>query len=162
MKKLGVILLILVFVAFLVASYFTFIYKTNCPDIHCWRTKLEGCNKARYISDGGDIIWIYEIKGKENDKCIVNVEVMRIVRGLDKTRAMEGMSMDCYLPLGVYVAPERNPNICHGRLKEEIQTLMIEKLHQYVLDNIGEIGSGADLGGVIGGEEILGNLSSEN
>lgn len=141
MKKRGIILTIIIIVlAFAIATYFVFFYSTNCgSDENCWKTKLETCSKARFTNDAGEIIWEYKILRKQNDDCLVNVKVLRIVDGLQKTRILEGKSMKCSLPFGAYTVPERDVTLCHGLLKEEIQTLMIDKLHQYVLENIGEI-----------------------
>ena len=52
---------------------------------------------------------------------------------------LKGKDMVCYLPLGVVATPENNPNICTGKLKEEMQSLIIQKLHEYIVQNLGEI-----------------------
>ena len=83
-----------------------------------------------------------ELKGKS--RYPHKVEALQIIRGLAKTRDLEGTSMICNLPLGangdtIIIPPEIDPNNCKGLLKEEIQTLIIERLHQYILDNIGDI-----------------------
>ena len=69
----------------------------------------------------------------------MEVTAVDIKRGLKKTEALEGKSMSCYLALGAVVVPEANPNLCNGRLKEEMQGLIIEKLHEYIISNIGTI-----------------------
>jgi len=48
--------------------------------------------------------------------------------------------MLCEIPLRVVVAPESNLKNCHGLLKEEMQSLIIEKMHAYVTANLEEIG----------------------
>jgi hypothetical protein len=82
--------------------------------------------------------------GEEKDddgevRCEVRVLAKEIKRGLKKTDVLEGKEMTCYLPLGIVTAPEGNPNICVGRLKEEMQWLIIQKLHEYIVQNLGEI-----------------------
>jgi hypothetical protein len=49
--------------------------------------------------------------------------------------------MTCYLPIGDDRVPEADISVCHGILKEELQAIIIEKLHLYVVENIGEISS---------------------
>ncbi len=159
MKKLGVGLILIVFVAFLVVTYFVFFHASKCSEINCWEYKLKECKKAKYVNHDIDVSWEYEIKGKERDSCEVEVEALQVVTGLARSRIIEGKSMNCFIPLDnegktIVVAPEADINLCHGRLKEELQTLMIEKLHQYVLENVGEIAEGlTGVEGVVGGDE---------
>ena len=139
MVKRGRAFIIILIFIILVAVFLTFIYTPKCKDIACWESKLSSCSKASYISDPRDITWQYTIKGKSHGKCEVNVKVIEIRNGLTSSLVLEGKDMDCLLPLKTLTEPESNPNLCHGVLKEEMQTLIIEKLHQYVVQNIGQI-----------------------
>jgi hypothetical protein len=47
--------------------------------------------------------------------------------------------MECGFPKGVVVYPEQDIAQCHGLLKEEMQGIIIKKLHTYIVDNLGEI-----------------------
>ena len=47
--------------------------------------------------------------------------------------------MNCYLPLGDTSYPEGNIQQCKGELKEELQNLIIQKLHSYILENLDKI-----------------------
>jgi len=40
----------------------------------------------------------------------------------------------------IIVDPESNINYCHGRLKEEMQSMIISNLYAYMVENLGEIG----------------------
>jgi len=140
MKKGMVILLIVILIVALAAVYITFFYYPNCPSISCWDSKLIKCSRAKYLNDANDITWKYTIKGEQVDKCIVNVEVLKVKQGLTKTIIMEGKDMNCALPKEVIAVPESDITICKGILKEEMQTLIIEKLHQYILANVNKIG----------------------
>ena len=49
--------------------------------------------------------------------------------------------MKCYIPLaqaGSYM-PHENIDVCHGLLKEAILDTMVKKMHQYIIQHIGEI-----------------------
>ncbi|KKQ16334.1 MAG: hypothetical protein US28_C0002G0001, partial [Candidatus Daviesbacteria bacterium GW2011_GWA1_36_8] len=46
---------------------------------------------------------------------------------------------ECLYERGVSAYPEKDLAKCHGRLKEELQTEIIKKLHSYVLTNVGDI-----------------------
>ena len=52
---------------------------------------------------------------------------------------LEGREMECYLPFGSVIEPEENLDRCHGLLKEEMQKIIINKLHNYITDNIGKL-----------------------
>ena len=140
MKNRGYVLLISVLVVFFLASYLTFFYHPTCADASCWQAKLSDCKRATYIHNPQDVTWKYTIQGKIENTCEVDVKVIEIKRGLKSTEILEGKEMTCFVPLGSTSAPEANPNRCHGRLKEEMQTLIIQKLHEYILYNIGQIG----------------------
>jgi hypothetical protein len=52
---------------------------------------------------------------------------------------LEGQEMTCFLPKGVVMIPESDIGRCHGLLKEGLQDLVIEKLHAYLVQNLGQI-----------------------
>lgn len=133
------ILVVIILIVLVVAVFLQFFYAPKCKNLACWDEKLRDCDRAKYINDAVDVNWKYIIKGKSGDKCVVVVEVINVKKGLMKTRVVEGKKMECYLPEGVIMAPESDINLCQGRLKEEMQTMIIEKLHQYIIENIGEI-----------------------
>ncbi len=138
----GIFLIVLI--AFGVVSYFVFFYHPKCEDVSCWESKLQNCRRAEYTNNAVDVTWNYKINGRKGGVCEVEVEAVQVVRGLVKTRALEGKSMDCYLPLDsegktILISPESDPNLCHGVLKEELQGLIIENLYRYILDNLGEV-----------------------
>ena len=141
----GVFIIVVIVIIAVVAVYVTFFYHPTCADIECWDSKLRECSRATYVNNPADVTWEYTILGKavdenEEERCEVRVLAMDIKRGLKKTEILEGKEMVCYLPLGIVTAPEGNPNICQGRLKEEMQGLIIQKLHEYIVQNLGEIG----------------------
>ena len=136
--KRGLIISI-IFVVLAIAVFITFFYQPRCDNLVCWETKLVECSRATYINNPLDVTWEYKINGEKEGKCEVEVTALQIKRGLRKTEVLEGKSMTCLLPLGTTAAPEANPNLCTGRLKEEIQNLIIIKLHEYVVQNVGQI-----------------------
>jgi hypothetical protein len=77
--------------------------------------------------------------GESNKACEIYVNILKVKQGSLEKKRIEGENMVCYLPLGKDVAPEADISNCHGLLKEELQDMMIEKLHLYVIENIGEI-----------------------
>jgi hypothetical protein len=145
MKK-GVVIFLwsLLIVLFLIATYAVFIYTPRCKDESCWEYKLENCKRAKFNNNAQDVVWEYKIKSKSSQGCKVEVSALQVIRGLTKTRELEGKSMDCYIPLNenkktILISPESDPSLCHGILKEELQLIIIENLYSYILENVGEI-----------------------
>ncbi|MAG78891.1 hypothetical protein CMI40_00765 [Candidatus Pacearchaeota archaeon] len=138
------ILIILMLVVLSGVIYFTFFFSYDCDDLACFQSHQEKCTKTEFLNDADDTTWLYNIKGKENGKCKINVEVLQIKTGaLDKMK-LEGTSMDCYLTIGDISSPEVDLKKCHGILKEEFQDIMIKNAHKYIIDNIGEINEELD------------------
>ena len=143
MKKrgqVGKLILFLGIIAILIgAIYFTFYFSYTCKDMACYQAHQRECSRTKFIKDTEGISWRYKILGEANKACEVHVEVLKIKQGsLDKKR-IEGKDMTCYLPLGNDMAPESDISNCNGLLKEELQEMIIEKLHLYVIENIGSI-----------------------
>ena len=121
------------------AIYFTFFYAYKCNDLACFQAHQKKCVRTSFVNDEEDTTWKYLIKGKSSGKCIVNVEVLNIKKGERSKQILIGKEMDCYLPIGSAVSPESDIAICHGVLKEELQNLIIQKMHSYIVENLGEI-----------------------
>jgi hypothetical protein len=47
--------------------------------------------------------------------------------------------MVCAIPFGIMMQPEENLKVCHGILKEEIQELIITRMHAQIVENLGKI-----------------------
>jgi len=140
-RKVGIIfLVVLIIVVFLSAIYFTFFFAYKCDSKECFLGKQEICRKAIYTNAVDGVSWFYKIKGKTKGNCEILTKIVRVSEGSIDQEKLEGKSMDCFLKIGSIDAPEADIANCHGPLKEGLQDLIIKKLHQYVLDNLGEIG----------------------
>ena len=133
------ILIVVILIVGIIAVYITFFYHPKCKDVKCWDERLKTCSKAVYINEPIDVTWLYTIDGKKSGNCEVKVKMLEIKRGLKQAEILKGKEMTCLLPLGFKVAPESNPNLCTGPLKEAMQALIIQKLHEYILENTGQI-----------------------
>jgi hypothetical protein len=134
-NKIIILAAILVFLA--ITIFFTFFYAKKCKDANCFNSMLAKCKKAEFLNSKEDSTWLYSIKGSNKDKCVVNVK--NVLIKLDEAKAVQGKSMLCYLPKGVVIAPESALDECHGMLKEALQDIIIERMHTYIVQNIGQI-----------------------
>lgn len=133
---LGIIGIIIII---MIALYFTFYYTYTCNDLACYEAHQEKCSRTEFINDAEDTVWHYLIKGKTNGKCEVEVTVLNIKEGDVTQKRLEGKTMTCLLPEKSVSMPESDILRCHGVLREELQNLIIQKLHGYILENLGTI-----------------------
>jgi len=126
-------------------------HTSKCPDISCFNDKMAKCQRASYLNDADDATWLYTIKGRSGkigcfvlsgrcDACNINVELLQAKNTTADIQPLEGLGMDCSLALGYTGIPNADLSKCHGALREEMQDLVIKKMHAYILSNIGKIG----------------------
>jgi len=131
--EIVLILLLVVLLLFLV------FYNKQCKDESCFNSYLEKCGKADYAKDTKDSVWKYQVLGKQVGKCAVNVRMLMAKEGNVEIKNLEGKEMVCYTEIGSIKDPKTDLENCHGILKEEMQELIIQKMHNYILENIGKI-----------------------
>jgi|SRR3989344_4125161 len=135
-SRFFIYLIVLIAVAL---AWFGFFYITKtCDDQNCFDKELSRCNRARFIG-GESMIFEYTIKEKSGESCFVNLKLIQGELNNQDSIKLEGKSMICSIPLGIIITPESNIINCHGLLKEGIQDIYIERLHKYLVQNIGRI-----------------------
>jgi hypothetical protein len=97
------------------------------------------CSRVTYIKDSADTIMQYSILGKTGNACEVSAKLLQIKRGTVELVPLEGKSMVCQIPYGTIMMPEENIKECHGLLKEDIQELIIKRMHAQIAENLGKI-----------------------
>jgi len=137
--KWSVLLLILAIVFIGLAVKLTFFYTEECGTLECFQSAMRECDKVRYINDAEEATWNYEILGLKNDKCVIEVTLLQAKEGQLNVDSLQGYEMVCEYEKGVVNYPERNLENCHGRLKEELQEIIIENLHKYMIENLKNI-----------------------
>ena len=151
MKREIIILISAIIIVGIIALFATLFYSPRCSDVKCWDERLKACSRATYINEPIDVTWKYSILGTRGENCEVKVQLIEIKRGLKETEPLKGKEMTCSLPLGFRVDPESDINKCTGQLKEEMQVLIIERLHSYILANVGELTENITGTGIITG-----------
>lgn len=137
---LGIIILIVaVLIAFVAYLY---LYKEKCESFECFQKNMARCTGAVYVNSEPEADWRYEVDGISTEGCKVNVKLLQAKKGDLGVDKLQGFEMSCYYPIGVSSYPEKDLSACHGRLKEELQGIIIEKLHTHILENLGKIDEG--------------------
>tara|TARA_Y100000034_G_scaffold136411_1_gene212735 strand:+ start:3924 stop:4376 length:453 start_codon:yes stop_codon:yes gene_type:complete len=137
-KELIVAIIVLVLVLGGV-YFFSSLRKVDCQGFSCFQENMRRCTKASYINEEPEASWRYDILESRKGNCVVAVDLLQTKEGTLDTGRLKGLSMECSYPKGVGVYPEKDLSKCHGRLKEELQTIIIEKLHVHIIDNLGSI-----------------------
>ena len=149
MKKAGVIIIAIVIIL-AAAVFFSFFYYKKCSDLGCFNSALSNCIKASYINEAQDASWLYKIEGGKGgifcflvksqcEQCKINVKLLQVKQGATDLSAIQGLGMNCYLPFSYVDLPQADLSRCHGLLKEEMQDLIIKKMHSYIIEHVGEI-----------------------
>lgn len=138
MKK-RIALLILLALVILIALYFIFLQKPKCNTLECFQEHMKKCSRASYINEEPEASWKYEIINPKNEQCYIKVTMLQAKQGELKIEVLNGLSMTCFYPIGTIAFPEKSLDNCSGKLKEELQSIIINKLHAYIIENLGSL-----------------------
>jgi len=142
LKIVLIIILSLIIIVFGIFIYLLFFRTINCQinDEECFSKSIINCERALFIRDGDDFTTSYSIKGNSNGGCEVTVNILQVKKGSNELSVLEGKSMDCIIPIGLDIKnPESEIKNCNGLLKEEIQNIIIQKMHSQLIENIYQI-----------------------
>ena len=138
LKFILVIITILLLIGILFTIWIKFTEYKGCDTWECFNEKLESCSKAKFAG-GKEIIFGYTIHGKTNNQCEIDVEFLQGDLTEKNTRSLENEKMTCYTPIGAIMLPEAELKNCHGILKERLQEQVISQLHNFIIQNIGQV-----------------------
>ena len=138
--KWSIVFLILGLIFVVLAVKMTFFYTEKCSDLECFQAAMKNCDKAKYVNDIEEATWEYQILRMEKGECLVNVKLLQVKTGQLGMDDLQNYEMICSYPEGVVSYPEKDLEKCHGRLKEEMQGIIIKNLHKYMIENLEEIG----------------------
>ena len=150
MNKKVVIFAVLILIL-IIALYINFFYVKKCSNIECFNSAMSNCVKSSYLNEAEDGSWLFSVKkaqgsfwcrfsSKYCERCIVNVKLLQAKKGPTDLSRIEGLDMNCELPMSYVGLPQADLSLCHGQLKEGIQDIVIKKMHSYIMTNVGRIG----------------------
>ncbi len=120
------------------AIYLTFFNIQQCSNYECWQKYMKICSKISFINEETEASWGYVIKEIKNKQCVIEVTMLQAKKGELGIEKLMGEKMTCYYPEGIVAYAQRDLSKCHGLLKEELQVIIINKLHAYILENLGK------------------------
>ena len=137
-KVLPYLIVVLVFL-FGFAVYYTFFSPVDCNNYACFQKAMGECRRASYLNEDNQATWQYTIDKRNRDACLIDVKLLQAKQGSLDLDKITGYSMTCSYSLGVATYPDQDLGKCHGRLKEELQTIIIQRLHVHIVENLANI-----------------------
>lgn len=137
--KIFMFFLILSVIAILALGYYLFFFEKYCSDEVCYKTAFDKCKKAAFIKEDATASWLYRITGKSGDNCKVSVTLTKLKEGSIENERLQGKTMICVVNKDNSLTPEGDLTVCSGLLKEQMQEILLQKMHSYILKNVGEI-----------------------
>lgn len=139
-KRVGLALIILIIALIIFTGYFLFFYEKQCEDAGCFVDAMKNCRAVSWIRSDDQASWLYEIKwGMAGDSCKIEVKLLEVKQGTIDSERLVGKEMLCTMQKGDTSFPEKDISRCTGLLKEELQDLIIQRMHNYLLKNVGQI-----------------------
>ncbi len=133
-------IIIIIAIILAVVFYFFFLKTNSCKDFTCYQDSLTKCKKSLLIREDENSIWKYVIKKSvDENTCMVEVSLLALKQGKTDMEELQGLSMNCNVLRSSGGFPENDIASCSGKLKEEIQEVMIQRMHNYLIKNIGQI-----------------------
>ena len=138
---IAIVILIVGIMAFFI--YFNVFVAKECKELDCYEKALLKCKKIWFIREEDNYVWRYEIlKAVGKDACNVETRLLKINLGKLNIEDLQGKTMVCKVQRVDDIFPEKDMLRCNGILKEELQEIIIDRMHNYLLKNLGEIQEG--------------------
>jgi hypothetical protein len=134
--------IIVIFLILLIAVivYFLFFYVKSCKQSQCFIDAMANCDRVLFLKQDPNADWVYNILGNgQKDSCLIKIQLLRLKEGSVEGEKLEGEEMVCDLKKGNNEYPERDLAKCSGKLKEDMQELIIQRMHSYLVQSIGEV-----------------------
>ncbi len=140
-KKSIMIAIVMVIILLIIFVFWMLIFKTkNCNDESCYADAISSCKKVSFNKEDAQAVWRYTILGDiGGDVCKIRVELLRMKEGTIDAEVLQGKGMICNVMKSDYQNPEKDMKLCSGPLKEELQDIIIQRMHNYILKNLGEV-----------------------
>tara|TARA_B100001971_G_C18241020_1_gene570920 strand:+ start:97 stop:618 length:522 start_codon:yes stop_codon:yes gene_type:complete len=139
-KRVGIALVILIIALISFSSYLLFFYAKPVSTSEEFLDSMSYCKDVSWIREDAQASWLYKIKGgAKGDACEVEVRLLKMKEGTIEADKLQGKGMTCMFQKGETRFPEKDISKCSGPLKEELQDIIIQRMHNYLLQNVGEI-----------------------
>lgn len=142
-KLIFLLIVVILLVVILALVWLLFFYEKKCTESVCFYNAMSECKRFSWIREDEKAAWLYTIIGNaKNDQCRIEVRLLRIKDGSMEIEKLQDKSMVCTVDKQETASPEKDMSKCTGTLKEELQEILIQRLHNYLVQNVGEVKQG--------------------
>jgi len=135
---MAALMLFIILIAF--TFWFLVFNAKPCANSECFVKAIEDCKRVSWVKDDSQARWRYIVLGGEgDDKCRVEVRLLEMKQGTIDSERLQNKEMVCIVSKGDSQTIEEDVSKCSGVLKGELQDIIIQRMHNYLLENIGEI-----------------------
>ena len=139
-RRLGFSLIILIIALVGFSSYFLFFYSRPISTSQEFVDSMESCKRVSWVREDSQATWAYTITGNAvGNACDVKVQLLKMKEGTIDSERLQGKEMDCTILKDETRFPEKDISKCTGELKGELQDIIIQRMHNYLLKNVGDI-----------------------
>jgi len=139
-KRVGFSLVILIIALIVFSIYFLVSYVKPISNSQEFVDAMVNCKKVSWVREDTQASWLYTIRGNaKKDACNVEVQLLNMKLGGIDNEKLQGEKMICRVLKDEIKLPERDISRCTGLLKEKLQEIIIQKMHSYLLDNLGDV-----------------------
>jgi len=112
----------------------------ECGDVACYQEYLLSCKQSYLFNEDDNYVYRYEILGANTvSYCNVDVRLIKVKGGSDDSQSLEGLNMECMINRFEDVLPEKDMLACDGKLRQELQEIIIDRMHNQILRNIKQV-----------------------
>tara|TARA_Y100000310_G_C20631664_1_gene788978 strand:- start:582 stop:1085 length:504 start_codon:yes stop_codon:yes gene_type:complete len=146
------VILFMVLASIFLMAHYTGLTRTYCgTDISCFMEKAKICKPVEVYSTQNNNIYHYKILSTPTNNCILKIKLEKVREGTlpEHKQLLEGKSMKCTVQknqletLNLQNLNEIMPH-CSGPLKESIYELIIKRMYELIISNLGEIAEKAE------------------
>jgi len=139
-RRVGIALIILILGLIGFTIYFLVFYAKPISTSEEFVYSMNNCKRVSWVREDAQATWIYTIKGNaKGDACKIEVQLSKMKQGTIDSEKLQGKEMECILLKTETRFPEKDISQCSGELKEDLQEIIIQRMHNYLLKNVGEI-----------------------
>ena len=136
-----------ILLALFVAGYYSGYLREDCEqDKACFDEKLKDCSSVQVVTVKNNNAYLYWVGNSLGNTCEVNIKLLRVEAGAapEFRELLEGKEMSCKIPkekLSTIKIDEFDNlmQYCHGELKEGLYELIIQRMYELVVSQLGDI-----------------------
>ena len=139
-RRVGLALIVLIIALIVFSGYFLFFYARPVSSSQEFVDAMVSCKRISWVREDSQASWLYTIQGNaKGDACDVEVQLLKMKEGTIDAEKLQGKKMICTILKSETRFPEKDISKCIGELKGELQDIIIQRMHNYLLKNVGEI-----------------------